>query len=237
MPKTYRRKTNRNPKRKQYRKRNYRRGKWPNKPYYNLSNTPLPKQFCTKLKYTDAFSINPAAGTVGEYRFLANDLYQPNAMTTGHQPYGFDQLMAMYDHFCVIGAKIRFRVSVPSNNDQPFIMLIQVNDGAALTQANNVTAVMEQPRTKRKIISKPSNATGNELELTHTFSTKSFFHLKSLIGQSQFQGDAGSRPTEQALFICGIAPMDAVADLAAYTCTAEIVYTAVFTEPRILNQS
>lgn len=207
------------------------------KPYSMMSNTPLPIKYCTKLKYSEAFTINPGLAAAGVYPFRANSLYDPNASAGGHQPYGFDQLIALYQHFCVVGAKITFRVSVPANNDTPFIMGIHVDDQGTLTDAANITALMEQPRTTRKIISKPNNASGRELQITQKFSAKKFFGANSIIGESQFEGSDSANPTEEAYFIPWIGPMDATSDLATYTCFVEIEYVAVFTEPKDLNQS
>lgn len=145
--------------------------------------------------------------------------------------------MALYDHFTVIHSTIKFTVSVPSNNDQPFIMGVHLDDDATLTEANNVTAVMEQPRTNRKIIAKPSATSGTDLEINHKFVAKEFFGVPTIVGQEEYRGGQGVSPTEQAQFHCFIAPMDATSDLAAYTCMIEIEYTAVFTEPKDLNQS
>lgn len=207
------------------------------KPYSMMANTPLPIRYTTKLKYSEAFTINPSLATAGVYPFRANGLYDPNASAGGHQPYGFDQLIALYQHFCVIGAKCTFRVSVPASNDQPFIMGIHLDDQGTLTEANNITALMEQPRTTRKIISKPSNASGRELQITQKFSAKKFFSASSIIGESQFEGTATADPNEEAYFIPWIGPMDATSDLATYTCFVEIEYVAVFIEPKDLNQS
>lgn len=206
-------------------------------PYYKLSNAVLPVKYACKLKYADAFSINPGLAATGVYSFRANDLFDPNYTSIGHAPHGFDQLMALYNHFTVIGAKIRFKVAVPSNNDQPFIMAIHLDDDIAVTEGANVTALMEQSRTRRKIIAKPSNASGRELELTHTFSAKRFFSLRSITGEADYNGDASTSPAEQAYFHCMIMPMDATSDLSSYSCFVEIEYTAVFTEPKDLLQS
>lgn len=222
---------------KKAKKRYTRRNKRLSVPYYKLNNAVLPVKWACKLKYADAFAINPGLAAAGVYSFRANDLFDPNYTSIGHQPHGFDQLMNLYNHFTVIGAKIRFRVSVPSNNDVPFIMAIHLDDDIAVTEAANITALMEQSRTRRKIISKPSNATGNELQITHSFSAKKFFSLKAITGEADYNGDASAGPAEQAYFHCMIMPMDATTDLSSYSCFVEIEYLAVFTEPKDLLQS
>lgn len=207
------------------------------KPYRLMGNTPLPQSFITKLKYVDSFAINPTAAAVGVYSFRANDLFDPNYTSVGHQPNGFDQIMALYNHFTVIGSTLKFTVSVPSNNDQPFVMGVHLDDDVNITDPGSVTAVMEQPRTNRKIVPKPSAATSKDLEINQFFSAKKFFGVNAIVSESNYRGNASASPNEIAMYHCFIGPMDATSDLASYVCTVEIEYTAVFTEPKDLNQS
>lgn len=207
------------------------------RPYNRMANAIFPIKYCTKLKYSEAFTINPVVAGAGVYPFRANSCFDPNASAGGHQVSGFDTLMRIYQHYTVIGAKITFRVAVPVNNSQPFIMGIHLDDEGTLTEGGNVTALMEQPRTNRKIISNPQSATGRELQITQKFSAKKFFGVKSIVAIDEYEGNDTSNPQEEAYFMPFIAPMDATSDLATYQCFAEIEYVAVFTEPKDLLQS
>lgn len=58
---------------------------------------PVPRMKKVTLKYTEEVTLNPASGTTAMYRFRANDLFDPNYESTGHQPRGFDQWMGFYN--------------------------------------------------------------------------------------------------------------------------------------------
>lgn len=237
----YSRKSRKTAKRKQYRYRKRARGSTTipqiYKPYNRMSNAVFPVKYCTKLKYSEAFTINPVVAGAGVYPFRANSVYDPNASAGGHQAHGFDTLMTIYQHYTVIASKITFRVAIPANNSQPFILGIHLDDEGTLTEGGNVTALMEQPRTNRKLISNPPSATGKELQISHKFSAKKFFGVKSIVAIDEYEGNVSSNPQEEAYFMPFIAPLDATSDLAAYNCFAEIEYVVVFTEPKDLLQS
>uniref|UniRef100_UPI0040478526 hypothetical protein n=1 Tax=Yoonia sp. TaxID=2212373 RepID=UPI0040478526 len=64
------------------------------------------KQNCV-LRYHETFSLNPAIGGVPAlYSFRSNGCFDPNFTGVGHQPRGYDQIMAMYSHLAVREAQI-----------------------------------------------------------------------------------------------------------------------------------
>ncbi len=60
------------------------------------NKAPLPNSFYTKLRYTDSLTVQHSFGNAGTYIFRANDCYDPDLTSTGHQPRGFDQFMSLY---------------------------------------------------------------------------------------------------------------------------------------------
>ena len=67
---------------------------------------PLPMTQKAKFNYFNGFNLDVGAvGIPASYVFSANGLYDPNITGIGHQPRGFDQLMALYDHYVVIGVR------------------------------------------------------------------------------------------------------------------------------------
>lgn len=74
--------------------------------YASLVGAPMPDRFNTSLIYSDTITIDPAAGALGSHLFRLNSLYDPDFTGIGHQPRGFDQMMAFYQKYRVYGCKI-----------------------------------------------------------------------------------------------------------------------------------
>lgn len=91
-----------------YRRRTYRPRKTMRKRRPLWRNLPIgfPKTHLVRFKYVDTISLNAAAAeVVSTYIFRANDCYDPDYTGTGHQPYGFDQWAAYYEHCHIIGSR------------------------------------------------------------------------------------------------------------------------------------
>lgn len=77
----------------------------------------FPEKLRATLRYSD---INASyAATAGSYIatmiYKCNSVYDPYYPVGGHQPYGFDQYMAVYNHFSVIKSSIK--VTFQQQND------------------------------------------------------------------------------------------------------------------------
>jgi len=207
-------------------KKTYRRKK-----AYNV-NYPLATTVVKKLKYVESFNLNPSAGLFASYLFPCNGLYDPNASATlNHQPYSFDQLMQFYNHYIVIGAKIRV-TAFQVTGGAPFTLCIKVDDDALSTGAL-FTELMEQPYMKRTY----SIDTQKPARLVQKFSAKKFYGGKNILGDDAFRGTSSSNPSELTYFIVGIGPVNETADVGSISCIAEIEYIVKFIEPKTLVQS
>ena len=82
----------------------------------------------------------------------ANDLYAPSTGTGAHQPMGFDQIMALYERFCVVGSKIS--VAFQTNQSQTAIVGIALRNSTTSESVQDNTAgqtnegLLERNRTK-----------------------------------------------------------------------------------------
>lgn len=202
------------------------------------SFTPANKEFtplgysrpCT-FRYATSGQVNVAAGGVPEYiRFRANGLYDPEVAVGGHQPYGFDQMMGLFNHFTVLGAKLTVRCA--NNNAIPIFLFSTLRGDSSV--ATTTDALLERPQTQSVLM----NVDGVS-ELVHKFSAAQFFGKSktSLIGGADFRGNVAQDPAEQAYFNVGIAPNWTTDDPVVETLHVVIEYYAILTEPKTLHTS
>lgn len=98
------------PKRKRYSYKRRSRKKRSRRRSARISRVPagmLGKKFGHAFRYVDRIVLNPGTGTTAFHTFRFNDLYDPDYTSGGHQPIGFDQLMVWYNHFTVLGGKLK----------------------------------------------------------------------------------------------------------------------------------
>lgn len=75
----------------------------------------IPTDLDVKLKYIDGYTLASGATAFSQIWRL-NGPYDPDYTGTGHQPYLFDQYMAMYNVYCVRGCKVKVSVTPQQTN-------------------------------------------------------------------------------------------------------------------------
>jgi len=197
-----------------------------------------------KLEYTDVEALpNIGVGALYQREFRANDLYDPDFAVGGHQPYGFDQLMAQYYHFTVLYSKCT--IEITDNNDcrnSKYHIWVCGAPGqlAATYAASGVAGLLEQrPHTPPITVSGNGSSLrdastsitldiGRQFRKTHA----------NLVGDSRFQGDISTSPTEDVFFaIGGYHPAGTATTYTDAQIRFTITYWAVFTEPKHMATS
>lgn len=100
--------------------------------------TVVPFKTFARLKYSDIWTVSLGAGTAQSYLpYAGNGIYDPYMGVGGHQPWGFDQLMAWYLYFYVKSCRISVTISSGDTpNTNTYYMTVypwRENLGAALT--------------------------------------------------------------------------------------------------------
>lgn len=196
---------------------------------------PMGKKKVVKLRYSEQVSINPAAGFAGDYVFSANSLFDPNVTGTGHQPYGFDQMSAFFNHYCVIGSKCTI-TAINGNASVPFYIAVALRDDATSLSGTLTSTLIEQPSFPKKLITPlaGSRSTGTA---RNVYSTKKFFACPNPLDNDDLNPGVGVSPTEQAYFHIICAPYNDSDDVGSTQIQVTIDYIAVFTGPAILPPS
>lgn len=228
---------------KKYAPKRYRRGRAPRREaapirYNKRNRLPAPAglgpRHTATLRYVDQFSLLAGAGTTASHVFRANDVYDPDFTAVGHQPMGFDQLMAFYDHFTVIGSKICVQMvdDGSSVTNPPFFGICLSDDGLRVAGAASINALLEQYGTTNVV--QTGRVFGPQMGNYQTqrsmkFSSSNYFQKRNLVGESQYRGSAGASPTETAFYEVFVASASGN-DPGICVFLATIEYIVVFTE-------
>jgi len=81
----------------------------------------------TNMRYTTPINLSSSTGGLANIQFNANDLYDPEVATGGHQPMGYDTMSSLFNHYVVVGAKISIQLSRNSGTS-PIITGIYLGD-------------------------------------------------------------------------------------------------------------
>lgn len=186
----------------------------------------LGNKVSTTVKYVHYGQLNPGAvGTPATYVFSANGLYDPDITGVGHQPRGFDQLIALYDHYHVTSAQCILTV-LQSADQAGSIVGIQLKDDP--TPSVDMIQAMENRFVSYKGLTRGNGAT----VVKQGFNSKSFFDLND----RQLYGSNSANPSDQAFFVVFAQPTYAV-DIGAVEFMVEIRYTVTFSEPNDVASS
>lgn len=220
MPRKFARK----PRRKAYKKRNYRRGK--TSLFNRAALQPFASRYITKMKYSESFILN--LGNSYSAIMNLNSVFDPNSALGGHQPYGYDQLTPIYNRYRVIACSyvincynqataIRFGC-LPSNSTPP---------------VTNMSELCENPRSQFRV----------QLPGGSTQTIKGKVNIPALLGRTKaqymaddrYQAQNNASPGELALlYITAQAISDATIDT---NMVVTLEYTVEWFDPNPIDQS
>lgn len=200
------------------------------------------RKFAT-LKYCDTvFCSSIPAATLMSYEFRANGMYDPRVAVGGHQPYGFDQLMAQYYHYTVIKSTCVVEAQSSLQNSNQIWKIMTYNDAGtaqALYTAGGRNAIDEYPLISHSLLMTSYEHKGQNR------STRAYCDLtkvsgktaSGLIADKDYSGDVGHDPDDQSYFcLIGYSADDALENHGSLWLVT-IYYNVVFTEPRYMTPS
>lgn len=225
------------PRRKKYARRRmpYRRRKR-RMPRYRLSAmrapSGMPVQNVVKQRYNEQVSWTASVAAV-PYFFRANSIFDPNLTGTGHQPMGHDEMVALYNHYVVLGAKLTARwVVTTGTGNGPVMVGCMVDADNTLPYASFENIIEAKKGTYRSI-----SYQRNQQTTTCYFSAKKFFDVKDVKDNIQRLGaTTGANPGEDANFCLWMQPLDKSTSNTV-TVNVTIDYIVQFSEPRQLSVS
>ena len=196
----------------------------------NLS--PFPSKKRTTMVYCSVQTFTPpvlATGiTVVPFRF--NSLFDPEVTLGGHQPYGFDQWMAIYTRYTVISATARFTI----NPSQP--SAYSGNFGLNIKDLTSPVVTDEQTIIESQYSNhKPYNQTSGPETVTLKLDVAKYFGVHDVMDDDTLSGTNLTDSNKQALLNCWIS--GDLASTPSSTGTLVITYDVYLHEPREVGAS
>jgi len=69
---------------------------------------PFPIRMGATMRYCTTVSATQSVGSVANFNFSCNSIYDPDITGTGHQPYGHDTYADIYNQYTVLRSRLRF---------------------------------------------------------------------------------------------------------------------------------
>lgn len=197
----------------------------------------FPRRLTQTHRYAQTGTLSTGAlGALVTYNFRCNGMFDPDASGAGHQPMYFDQLTALYDHYCVIGSKMTITfcqadtAPTTAQTRVPVTVGVFINDDTTTTPGIN--GILENSSMKSKSFTLNG---GSALTVRSKWSAKKVFG-GSVLGNSNLQGTATVNPAEEQFFTV-FADSAAMLDDTVVFYKVVIDYIAVWTELKDIASS
>jgi hypothetical protein len=112
--------------------------------------------------YCDTFTLTVGTGGVigSEHIFRLNSLYDPDFTIGGHQPYGYDQVAALYRKYRVEGCRCEVTITNASEDGIAAFLMLQPSDGTYALAAQGTAYALEKPGCIMRVL----NDSGSQVE-------------------------------------------------------------------------
>lgn len=191
----------------------------------------FPKTIKTVLRYVEQTGFSISNGSYQQAFFKCNGLNDPTDALGGHQPYGFDQYAAIYNHYKVYKAKITVQFTA-TDTTRPEGALVGVNITPGNTDSDNAQTKMEKQAGAANYGWIQPGAI-NQKTIVKWWSAKSYFGTQK--DEDSLTAPVSGDPTELSHF-CVWGQNYAGASTFIYAL-ATIDYYVEFIEPKSLGGS
>jgi hypothetical protein len=182
------------------------------------------------MLYSESSIDQTHATTAQNYFFSANGVYDPNITGTGHQPMGFDTMMAYYEQATVIRSTCTVQAYNNSTTVPARVWLSLAPDTTAIT---DTTEIVENGLVKHVDL----NTTGENRigVLSLGCDVAKYFGRprgRGIVNDPLLYSTAAANPTEQVYYNITSSGIMATSGTYNITFQAFLSYDVVFWEPR-----
>lgn len=186
------------------------------------------KQFAI-LRYCDRFQLDAGTGGVPAVRvFTANGVYDPDTALGGHQPRGFDQLMATWDH-CVVTKSV-IKVYADNNAEASAVLVGVAHRDSSVTTTDFRDYMEYGPKKTLWMASKESGDSAKML--TYAVNPPEFLGRGDPLSDPDLKNSAGSNAIEGSYFHVYAYPGN-TGDSLPVNVIVELEYHCWFIEPKL----
>ncbi len=173
------------------------------------------------MRYSTLINLDAGVGTTAVHVFRASSLFDPDFTGTGDQPRGLDQLMLLFDHYLVIGAKITIH-GVGLDTVGSII-------GIALSDDSTSQTGLGYQESRNRVYRVTSSQ--QPTTLSKTYSCKKFLGVSHPLGNKDFSGTITTNPLENAFFHIYYFSNNVLTNPALTSFCVNIEFSVIFTEP------
>jgi len=192
-------------------------------------------KWCYNMPYHEVVTLttNVSPEVATTLVWTMNGLFDPEVPVGGHQPMGFDQAMAFYEHYTCVANEVTVTFcSGAANNDAIACGFYLSSSATPVTVSDQI---VENGLLYRKILTSNVNNSKDIQTISAKINLTKFFG-KKIINEDDYRGNAAALPTEQAYMIFFVNNLSG-------TNTNPVImdittnYTVKFTEPKKIPQS
>jgi hypothetical protein len=185
------------------------------------------------LKYADLYSESLATVTGTNQVMNLNSIFDPDRTGTGHQPYGYDQLAALYNRYRVLA--VDYKITFHAEALGFYIVVLPSNGvlATAITNQASYTLASESPRSQVRC----QGVGANDVIIRGTIKLNELngTTLTEYLADDRFQAIFGSNPTE--LILLNVGTYNQNGSTLVVDFTIELIYHCDIHDPIMLTQS
>lgn len=229
-----------------YKRRNYRNAVRRYRRKYNTSKATgrslmgpvvnfMPNSVLRKLTYSAEVSINCGIGGRALHTFSSNGLFDPNITGVGHQPRGFDQLMAAYLKYTVLGSKITITQTNYVANPGYVYLTHSSSTNPLSTESNDNSAFESAFLVKKPVLCADTTGGQRKFRTSGQVALKKYFKT-NIMDEDDYSGDASNNPNDQGYWGLYVQNTNGN-DPDTLTFSVQIEYITVFRNPQTIVKS
>lgn len=191
----------------------------------------FPDKMLVRLKYNDVNSLVSTSGALDYHQFRLNSIFDTDLTGVGHQPMYHDQVQTLYNHYAVVGSKVKFIIWQLTTAMGAVVGTFTSDDG---TVSTDYQTLMENSHANNSMI---GVATGSNARATfhNVFSARKNLGINAYTSQT-YKTAFGSNPSEETIVTIWQKPLDGGTTVTTYF-SVEIEYVVLLTELKEVSQS